>query len=195
VAETQSRPGEVTQLLTAWSAGDEQARDRLLEIVYDELRTRAQRLMCGERGGHTLNATVLVHEVYLRLVNQSHANWQNRAHFMAVASEAMRRILIDYARARGRAKRGAGQPLVGLDTVPTMAQPPSSPDLWAVSEALESLAAIDELEAKIVELRFFGGLSIAETARVLEISPATTKREWQLARAWLSRRLKSPRDR
>jgi RNA polymerase sigma factor (TIGR02999 family) len=187
---SKKRSHEVTELLSEWSGGDEEARDRLLAIVYDDLRSRARQLMTGERRNHTFDATALVHEAYVRLVNQSRASWQNRAHFFAAAAAMMRRILVDHARARTRLKRGGGWRGVSLD-LSEINVAPASPDVIDVDAAIESLAAVDALQARIVELRFFGGLSIEETGHVLDISPSTAKREWQMARAWLWRRLHS----
>lgn len=186
--EATNTPHDVTTLLAAWSDGDVGARDRLLEILYDELRARAQQLMAGERRTHTIDATGLVHEAYLRLVNQSRASWQNRAHFLAMTAVMMRRVLVDHARGRRRAKRGGAWQSVTLD-LSEISGAPVSPEVLDVDEAIESLATVDPVQAKIVELRFFGGLSIEETAQVMKISPSTTKREWQMARAWLWRRL------
>jgi RNA polymerase sigma-70 factor, ECF subfamily len=183
-------PDDASTLLTAWSEGDGAARDRLLAILYDELRSRARRLLIGERGRHSINATALVHEVYVRLVDECGMGCTNRAHFLAIASAVMRRILVDHARARKRAKRGAGWQSVALD-LSEIEGAPRSPDLVELDDAIASLATIDEVQAKIVELRFFGGLTIAETAQRLGISPSTTKREWQMARAWLWRRLQA----
>lgn len=185
-----SATDDITSLLSAWSSGDKEAQHRLLETLYDELRQRARHLMLGERRGHSISATALVHEVYLRFVNQSGTSWKNRGHFLAVASTVMRRVLVDYARARNSAKRGGQWQSLTLD-VSEIEDPSIAPSLIEVDDALEALAAIDEMQARLIELRFFGGLTIDETAELLEISPATAKREWQMARAWLWRRLQT----
>jgi RNA polymerase sigma factor (TIGR02999 family) len=177
----------VTQLLLDWSRGDQAALDRLMPIVYDELHRLAQYYMARERPGHTLQTTALIHEAYLRLVDQQVA-WQNRAHFFSIAAQVMRRILVDHARAHHVAKRGGGQLKVTLDAAAEVAQEPDA-DLVALDEALQSLAAIDRRQSQIVELRFFGGLSIEETAEVLGVSHTTVEKEWSLARAWLLREL------
>lgn len=182
--------GEITTLLSAWSGGNDNARDRLLTILYDELRIRARRLISGERPDHSISATGLVHEVYLRFANQSGPSCTSRAHFLSAASGAMRRILVDQARARKSAKRGGAWQSSPLDPS-ALEEHAESPGLVEVDDALIALATVDELQARIIELRFFGGLSIAETAHVLELSSSTVKREWQMARAWLSRRLLS----
>jgi RNA polymerase sigma factor (TIGR02999 family) len=179
--------GEVTRLLKAWGEGDEAARDRLIPIVYRELRKRAAGYLRHERPGHTLLPTDLVHEAYLRLCEQN-AAWQNRDQFFAVASRLMRRILVDHARARVALKRGSGLRITleaGL-----AASTPAPPDLLDLDAALEELAALDDLQARLVELRFFGGLSVPAAARALGISPATAGREWATAKSWLYRRLK-----
>jgi RNA polymerase sigma-70 factor (ECF subfamily) len=181
---------EITDLLAAWSGGDRAALDRLLPLVYAELRRVAARRLARERAGHTLVPTALVHEAYLRLVEQHSAQWQGRAHFFGVAAELMRRILVDHARARAAAKRGAGQTLVSLDA----AREPRGPgapdvDVLALNAALDRLAELDPRQARIVELRYFGGLSVDETALILDLSPATVKRAWTMARAWLFREL------
>lgn len=181
-------PSPVTQLLVAYEPGDADAFQALLEQVYGELRRLAQHLMQHERPGHTLNATALVHEAYFRLIDQTQVNWQNRAHFFAVAAQAMRRILISYARKRQAAKRGGDAQKVSL----TGLHLPADTDLdhlLALHEALEELARLDARQARVVECRYFGGLSIENTAFVLGVSPATVKRDWQMARLWLRRAL------
>jgi RNA polymerase sigma factor (TIGR02999 family) len=178
--------GEVTRLLHAWGEGDDAARDRLIPIVYQELRRRAAGHLRHERRGHTLRPTDLVHETYLRLREQNSA-WQNREQFFGVASRLMRRILVDHARARAAAKRG-GALRVELDSPALPA--PGEPDLLDLDAALTELAGLDERQAHVVELRYFGGLSIEEAARVLSLSPATVSREWTVARTWLYQRLK-----
>jgi len=177
-------PGEVTQLLTAFKAGEGNVEGKLLDVVYKELHRVAARHMRRERADHTLQASALIHEAYEHLVDQRAKDWQNRAHFFAVASEIMRRILVDYARTRRTAKRGSGQPKVSLDDVPLFA-PGRSDELVALDEALTRLAAFDPRQSKVVELRFFGDLTEDETAEVLGISSRTVKREWSVAKAWL----------
>jgi len=191
-------PGEVTQLLQRWSDGDDGAFGRMLPMVYDELRRMAQRHLQRERDGHTLQGTSLVHEVYLRMAARSPAQWQSRAHFFGWASTLMRHILIDHARSRQAAKRGGGAEVVSLDAlredrgdaadVPA-AEVADSPDLVAIDQALRRLERLDPQQGRVVELRYFCGLSVAETAEALEVSPATVKREWVTARAWLLREL------
>jgi RNA polymerase sigma factor (TIGR02999 family) len=176
--------------LVAWGGGDQRAFDELLPVVYDELRRQAQRALRGENVGHTLQATALVHEVYLRLAGQDRAQWQNRAQFFAMAAQLVRRILIDHARAKQTEKRGGGARAVTLEDAHAESPEPGV-DVLALHEALERLATLDAEQARLVELRYFGGLSIEETAAVLGISPATVKREWAVARAWLRRELES----
>ena len=178
--------GEVTRLLKAWGEGDESARDRLIPIVYRELRKRAAGYLRHERPGHTLLPTDLVHEAYLRLCEQN-AAWQNREQFFAVASRLMRRILVDHARDRARDKRGGGIVFTAIDG--KQIGQSTNIDAIALDEALDRLAAIDPQQSRIVELRFFGGLTIEETADALDISPATVKREWTWAKAWLYQQL------
>jgi RNA polymerase sigma-70 factor, ECF subfamily len=183
-------PGSVTRLLHSWRAGDETALAELTPLVHQELQRIARHCMRRERAHHSLQATALVHEAYLRLVNTQQVNWQNRAHFLAIAARLMRRVLVDLVRARRYQKRG-GDPLrVSLsDELVTSAK---SHDLVALDEALEALAALHERKSRVVELRFFGGLSIEETAAVLDVSPQTVMRDWKLARAWLRRELEAP---
>jgi RNA polymerase sigma factor (TIGR02999 family) len=185
---------DVTQLLLAWSGGDRGAGDELLSAVYAELHKQAARAMRRESSDHTLQATALVHEAYLRLVDQRRVEWRNRAQFYGVAAQVMRRILVDYARARDAEKRGGGVSAVSLGDADAIAEQSSSEavDVLALHDALEKLAALDPDQAKVVELRYFGGLSIEETAETLGISPATVKREWSVARAWLKRELITP---
>ena len=175
---------DVTRLLDDLSAGKEQAFDELLPLVHSELRRRAASYLRRERQNHTLQPTALVNEAFMKLVEQRNVRWQNRAHFFAVASQAMRRILVDHARTHQRVKRGGSAPQVTLDEAMIAAESRSI-DLLALDEALERLAALDERQARVVELRFFGGLSVEEAAEVLNISPATIKREWSMAKAWL----------
>lgn len=185
-------PYEITPMLAAWVGGDASTNERLLGEVYAELRRQAERAMRREDGGHTLQATALVHEAYLRLADQRVA-WRSRAHFFGVAAQLMRRILVDHARERHAAKRGGGARAVTLDAAEAAGAARGSADetidLLALHEALERLAALDEGQARVVELRYFGGLSVEETAELLGISPATVKREWAVARAWLRREL------
>ncbi len=178
----------VTELLIAWRGGDQQARQDLLPQVYDELRRIAARHLARERPDHTLQATALVHEAFERLVDQQRVEWQGRAHFLAVAAQLMRRILVDHARGRAAAKRGVAV-TVALDPDAPIAAPGRDLDLVQLDEALERLAALDPTQAKIVELRYFGGLTIEETAAAVDSSPATVKREWSVARAFLRREL------
>jgi RNA polymerase sigma factor (TIGR02999 family) len=179
---------EVTQLLKAWTAGDKDALEKLTPLVYEQLHRVAQRYMAGQRPGHTLQTTALVNEVYLRLVDCSRVNWQDRAHFLAVSAQLMRRILIDFARSRGYQKRGGGVVHLSLDDVPSVSNEPDA-DVVAVDDALKALAEVDRRKSKVVELKFFGGLSIEETAEALKISTETVVRDWRLARAWLLREL------
>ncbi len=179
---------DVTQLLKAWAAGDEQALEKLTPLVYDQLHRAAQRYMANERPSHTLQATALVHEVYLRLADCHETNWQDRAHFFAFSAHLMRRILIDFARSRHYQKRGGGAAHVALDEALAIGNQPD-PNLLALDDALQSLEAVDGRKGKIVELRFFGGLTVDETAEVLGISGETVIRDWRLAKAWLLRQM------
>jgi RNA polymerase sigma factor (TIGR02999 family) len=183
-----ARPGDVTRLLLAWSGGDVSARDELMSVVYDQLRQVAERSLRSERAGHTLQATALVNEVYVRLVDRRQVRWEHRAHFFAVAAHLMRRILVDHARRPRAAKRGGGAATVTLDESVILA-PEADTDVIALDGALERLAAIDTRQARVVDLKFFGGLTIEEIGEVLNVSPATVKNEWSLARAWLYREL------
>jgi RNA polymerase sigma factor (TIGR02999 family) len=185
-----SEPGsaDVTSLLVAWSEGDEAALGRLVPLVYAELHRLAHQYMRAERPGHTLQTTALVHEAYLRLVDTNRIRWESRAQFLGVAAQAMRRILVDTARARGAQKRGDRTPHVPLDTVAIPA-PERDASLVALDAALTTLAAVDERKSRVVELRYFGGLTEAETAAVLHVSPATVERDWRVAKAWLLREL------
>ena len=178
----------VTQLLQEWQAGDRQALDRLTPLVYEELRRQASHYLRHERPGHTLQTTALVHEAYLRLVDAQDVQWQDRAHFFAVAANLMRRILVEHARKKGADKRGGSAIRLELDEAMLVAGAPDV-DLLAVDEALEKLAAFDPQQAQIVEVRFFSGLSVEETAEVLGVSPRTVKRDWSVARAWLRREI------
>jgi RNA polymerase sigma factor (TIGR02999 family) len=179
----------INRLLADWGQGNEEAREALIPMVYNELRRQARRHLRGERPDHTLESAALVNEAYLRLVRQDAPQWQNRAHFFGVAAQLMRHILVDHARKRIAVKRGAGAPLLALDPELAPAQKPGI-DLVALDDALAKLAAIDPEQTRLIELRFFGGLSIEEAAVVLGVSPATVKREWVTARAWLRRELK-----
>jgi RNA polymerase sigma factor (TIGR02999 family) len=179
---------EVTRLLLDWSQGDQAALDKLMPLVYGELRRMAHLRMRNERPGHTLQTTALVHEAYLRLIDQRHVDWRNRAHFFAIAAQLMRRILVDYARGRQYAKREGEQHKVSLEEA-AVCSTERGAGLIAVDDALQSLAAIDERKSRIVELRFFGGLTIEETAEALKISHATVEREWDAARTWLYREI------
>lgn len=181
---------EVTLLLEQVNAGDPGAPERLLPIVYDELRKLAQGYMSNERREHTLQATALVHEAYIRLVDWKNTSWQNRAHFFAAAAGVMRNILVDHAREKRALKRGGGPATVALDEAVSFPQPEDGIDIVALHEALEALAEFDPQQARIVELRFFGGLTIEETAHALDVSDSTVKREWQIAKAWLFNRLR-----
>ena len=183
-----SRSEDVSRLLAEHRSGTRGALDQLVPIVYDELRAIAAHYLRAERPGHTLQTTALVHEAYVRLAGQRDVEWQNRAHFYGVAAQIMRRLLVDYARTRHRAKRGGGEVNVPLEEALAAAGEPD-PDLEALDGALRELAALDAQQSRIVELRYFGGLTIEETAEVLGVSSMTVKREWRLARAWLHRQL------
>lgn len=181
-------PHEITQLLAEWSSGNQAALDRLYPLVYDELRRMAHRYMSRERKGHTLQTTALINEAYLRLVAQRDVQWANRAHFFGIAAQIMRRILIDHARRYEYAKRGGGAQRVSLDEVAVVAKERAR-ELLALDEALKRLATLDPRRERVVELRFFGGLDNEEIATVLDISPNTVTRDWNLARAWLYKEL------
>jgi RNA polymerase sigma factor (TIGR02999 family) len=192
-----SPTSDITSLLRAWSNGDRSALDQLLPVVYAELHRQAERYMRSQPPGHTLQATGLVHEAYLRLVNRRDMEWSGRAHFFGVAAKAMRSILVDHARARGAAKRGGGANQLTLEDVEASdggAVPGGEIGVLALDEAISRLAELDPRKGSLVELRYFGGLSIEETAKVLGISPATVKREWRTARAWLRRELSPDRS-
>jgi len=181
-------PGDVTALLGEWSRGDRSALHQLLPLVYAELRQVAARQLRNERAGHTLQPTALVHEVFIRLVDQRQVDWQSRAHFLGVAANVMRRILVDHARRHGAGKRGEGVPGVPIDEARDVAASDGMPVL-ELDQALDRLEQVDAGLARIVELRAFGGLTIEEAAHVLSVSPSTAKRDWRTARAWLSREL------
>lgn len=198
----------VTRLLVQWSGGNEAALGELTALLYRELRSLAQRHLRRERPNHTIQRTALVHEAFVRLVNQQSVDWRSRGHFFALASTLMRRILVDHARARLSGKRGGGEPVLSLDEITApdesdLAKPmeiaadpagsDSDEDIAAIDEALTRLAAIDSRQEQIVQMRYFGGLTIEETAQALEISDATVKREWTVARAWLKRELSQGR--
>jgi RNA polymerase sigma-70 factor, ECF subfamily len=181
-----SSSNQVTQLLSRWSGGDTDAREALIPLVYNELRRLARSFLARQRSDHTLQSTALVHEAYMRLVGHEAVHFENRAHFFAVSAQLMRRILVDHARKHLAAKRGGNNVTLVLDEALAMATPAKSGvDLEALDDALSHLATLDARQASIVEMRFFGGLSIEETAKVLDISPATVKREWTTARTWL----------
>jgi len=181
-------PRNVTQLLADWSNGDRVALDQLMPLIYDELRRLARYHLRRERPDHTLEATALVHEAYLRLVDQKQVRWQNRAHFLGIAAELMRRLLIDHARRHHTEKRGGGEPKLSLDEAAGLPEP-RDVNLVALDEALTSLAALDPQQSRIVELRFFGGLTVEETAEVLGVSVDTVAYQWRLAKAWFLREL------
>jgi RNA polymerase sigma factor (TIGR02999 family) len=186
---------EVTSLLLAWKSGDEAALNRLMPLVYDELHRLARRYMAAEQTGHPLQTTALVHEVYLRLVDANTVDWQDRAHFYAICARLMRRILIDFARSRNYQKRGADFAHIQLEEAVTVSKTVDS-ELLTVDEALKQLAAIDSRKSEVVELRFFGGLTVEEIAAALRVSPETVMRDWKLAKAWLLRELSrgTPRE-
>jgi RNA polymerase sigma factor (TIGR02999 family) len=180
---------EITRLLADWGNGDRQALEKLTPLVYDELRRLAGRYLRHERPGHTLQSTALVHEAYMKLVGQTSVRWQNRAHFFGIAAQMIRRILVDYARARKAERRGSGAERLSLDEAIAL---PGSPDLdlIALDDALDGLARMDPRQCRVVELRFFAGLTLEETAEVLQISIATAKRDWVSAKAWLAREIR-----
>ncbi len=186
-------PHEVTQLLSDCSDANQDAFNQLFPLVYEELRRLAHRYMTQERSGHTLQTTAVVHEAYLRLIDQKHVQWQNRAHFFAIASQMMRRILITHAQSHAYAKRGGGTLKVSLDEVAVLS-PERATELIALDEALKSLTAIDPRRSQVVELRFFGGMDNEEIAEVLKISPNTVTRDWNVAKAWLYREMRKEQD-
>jgi RNA polymerase sigma factor (TIGR02999 family) len=181
---------DVTDLLVDWNKGDQDALNKLMPLVYDELHRLASRHLRSERAGHTLQTTALVHEAYLKLVDQTHTSWQNRVQFFAAAAQVMRHILVDYARSRKAFKRGGEYCRLSLDES-VLSSEENSPDLLALNEALNSLSAIDTQQSHVVELRVFGGLTVEETAEALGISPRTVKREWSMAKAWLHKQMKN----
>jgi RNA polymerase sigma factor (TIGR02999 family) len=180
---------DVTRLLQAWSDGDEEALPKLMPLVYEALHSAARRYMAHERPGHTLQTTALIHETYLRLVDVRKVKWQSRAHFLAICAQLMRRILIDFARSRASQKRRGAAPHVDLDEALLMTAEPDF-DLVALDDALNRLAQVDERQSRVVELRFFGGLDVRETAEVLKVSADTVMRDWKLAKVWLFRELR-----
>ena len=184
----EASPHDVTLLLQAWSGGEQGALDKLVPVVYRELHRLAQRYIAQERPGQTLQATALVNEAYLRLVDVKEVKWQNRAHFFGVSAQLMRRILVDLARSRRSLKRGGETQAVSLDDALMVSLEPGQ-DLVALDDALQALSAMDPRRGQVVELRFFGGLSVAETAEVLKVSPETVRHDWKLAKAWLLREL------
>ena len=179
-------PQQISRLLAAWSGGDQSSLDELMPLVYAELRRIAKRCMARQAPGHTLQTTALIHEAYLRLVGQKEKHWQNRSHFFGVAAQAMRHILVDYARARQTAKRGGDARQVTLDDVATTDQ---TAEMVALDDALVALAEVAPRQSRVVEMRYFGGLSVEETAEVLKVSPDTVIRDWRMAKAWLLREL------
>jgi RNA polymerase sigma factor (TIGR02999 family) len=184
----QERPENITELLASYGRGDKESLDQLMPIVYDELRRQAARYLRREQAGHTLQTTALIHEAYVRLVDQRNMQWQNRAHFFGIAAQMMRRILVDHARSKKRAKRGGSDIRVSLGDAEVAAKDQEL-DVVALDEALDRLARIDEQQSRVVELRFFSGLSVEETAEVMGISKSTVKRDWSMAKAWLHREL------
>lgn len=181
-------PNRVTELLQGWRAGDREALDALLPLIYDELHRLAHHHLRNERSDHTLRSTALVHEAYFRLVGQELPQWQSRSHFFAVAAQLMRQILVDYARRRGASKRGSGVCMLTLDDAVALPQR-KDVDIVALDDALNTLAEIDPRQSRVVELRFFAGLSLEETSEVMGIATATVQRDWTAARAWLHRQI------
>ncbi|HVG38606.1 MAG TPA: sigma-70 family RNA polymerase sigma factor [Pyrinomonadaceae bacterium] len=186
-------PDQITAQLVAWGDGDEAALEELVPAVYQELRRMADHYLRLEHSNHTLQPTALVHEAYLRLIDQTQVKWQNRAHFFGVAAQMMRRILIDYARTKHREKRGGGAAPLSLDEAVNVSQERAA-EVVALDEALAALALLDERKSRVVELRYFGGLTVEETAEVLCVSPQTVMRDWNLAKAWLYQELKEGRS-
>jgi len=184
--------GNITELLVGYARGDKEALDKLMPIVYEELRRQAARYLRKERPGHTLQTTALIHEAYVRLVDQRAVQWQNRAHFFGIAAQLMRRILVDHARTKKRVKRGGSDVRVSINDA-NVAVKGQDLDVVALDEALQRLAEIDEQQSRVVELRFFSGLTVEETAAVMGISKATVKRDWSMAKAWLHRELTGDR--
>jgi len=179
----------ITELLLAWNEGNREALDKLMPLVYDELHRQAARFLRRERSDHTLQTTALIHEAYLKLVDQREANWESRTHFFAIAANLMRRILVDYARSKKREKRGGDYLILPLEEAEAVAGKEKSIDLMAIDEALTKLEKIDQRQAKIVELRYFGDLTLEETAQALGVSRTTVADDWAMAKAWLHREL------
>jgi RNA polymerase sigma factor (TIGR02999 family) len=179
----------ITEMLKQWGEGNQNALDTLMPLVYEELRRQAARYLRKERQGHTLQTTALIHEAYLKLIDQRNVDWQNRSHFFAIASQAMRRILVDHARERHREKRGGAAENLPIEEAAFVASGEKSVDLVALDEALTRLAEFDERQARVVELRYFSGLSIDETADILGVSNVTVRRDWNLAKAWLHQQI------
>jgi RNA polymerase sigma factor (TIGR02999 family) len=189
IGNVPGRNDEISELLRAWGDGDREAAERFMPLIYDELRRQARRHLNRERANHTLQTTALVHEAFIRLNEQHGVKWQNRTHFLALAAQMMRRILVNYAIAQKREKRGGAAGTIQLEETLRIAVPEGDVDVPALDEALTRLEKLDARQSRIVEFRFFSGLSIEETAEVLSISPATVKREWSMAKAWLRREL------
>ena len=185
---TQPKTHDVTRLLQAWGQGEGAALEQIIPIVYNELKRIAHRYMTGERQGHSLQTTGLVNEAYLKLIDSQRVNWQNRAHFFAISAQLMRRILVDFARSRGYQKRGGGAQKVTL-VEELIGRRERGQDLVALDDAMNALAVLDPRKSRVVELRFFGGLSVEETAEVLKVSPDTVMRDWRLAKSWLRREM------
>lgn len=183
-----SVPGQITAILADWRGGNQAALDRLLPLVYDELRRLASGYMRGERSNHMLQTTALVHEAYLRLVDSPNVNYETRAHFFAVAAQVMRHILVDYARGQRRAKRGEGIPALDLSEVAVLSDDRAE-EIIALNSALEKLTALDARKGRVFEMRYFGGMSVDEAAEALKLSPATVARDWKMAKAWLRREI------
>jgi RNA polymerase sigma factor (TIGR02999 family) len=183
----------VTQLLEEWTSGNREALDKLMPVVYGELRKMAKRYMSQQNPGHTLQTTALIHEAYLRMVNQKEKHFENRAHFFGVAAQAMRHILVDYARARGADKRGGGARPISLEEAALVTQERAA-ELVAFDDALKELDQLSTRQSRVVELRYFGGMSVEETAKVIGVSSDTVMRDWSMAKAWLHRRLRPPTE-
>jgi RNA polymerase sigma factor (TIGR02999 family) len=188
------QPQQITELLKSWSQGNQAAIDKLVPLVYDELHRLAQRYMSDERPGHALQTTALVNEAYLRLVDSSNLSWDGRSHFFGVCAQVMRRILVDWARSRQSLKRGGDVRALDLDEALAVAKERGT-DLVAIDDALKALTAVDPRKGQVVEMRFFGGLSVKETAEVLKVSPETVQRDWKLAKSWLRRELSGENSR
>jgi RNA polymerase sigma factor (TIGR02999 family) len=189
MSQSENNPQDITEMLREWSDGNREALDKLMPLVYEELHRQAARYLRRENQDHTLQTTALIHEAYIKLIDQKNVQWQNRTHFFAIAAQAMRRILVDYARTKHRDKRGGDDIKLPLDEATMIAVDEKNIDLIALDEALTRLNAIDEQQVRVVELRFFSGLSLEETAEALKISRATAARDWAMAKAWLLREL------